>query len=67
MDVFLLKIETLLRNNFGYPYKIWNKSLIEIIESKMRKQPVNSNINIFKNTKSPVADRMNSLYLYLHP
>ena len=60
---FVFRIETLLRNNYGCRFKIWNKSPVEITDSKMRKQPVNSKINILKNTKSPVADRMISLYL----
>ena len=46
--------ETLLRNNYGCPFKIWKESTMERMNSK---------INIFENTKSPVADRMISLYL----
>ena len=60
---FVFRIETLLRNNYGCRFKIWKESTMERMNSKMRKQPVNSKINIFKNTKSSVADRMISLYL----
>ena len=51
---FVFRIETLLRNNYGCPFKIWKESTMERMNSK---------INIFENTKSPVADRMISLYL----